>query len=136
MLYSISESISNQTELVRLWMHESYRVYGDKLVDSNDVDSYEKLVIDTIKKAGFEDLDEGQLFSKPLIYCHFAEGIGESKYLPIRKWEQLNKLLREGIQLLRSETKCMSVWYTYISNPDRIVCTYWIYISTVVYCLC
>lgn len=103
MLYSITETIPNQTELVRLWMHEANRVYGDKLVDSNDMDNYEKSVIDTLKKTGFEDLDEGQLFSKPLIYCHFAEGIGESKYLPIRKWEQLNKLLQEGMQLLRSE---------------------------------
>lgn len=105
-------------------MHEAYRVYGDKLVDSNDVDNYEKLVIDTIKKAGFEDLDEGQLFSKPHIYCHFAEGIGESKYLPIRKWKQLNKLLQEGMQLLQSETICMSVWCTYVSNPERLVGMY------------
>jgi dynein heavy chain len=79
-------------------MHESNRVYGDKLVDGNDLENYEKLVLDTIKKGGFEDLDEGELFSKPLIYCHFAEGIGEAKYLPIRAWEQLTKILQEGTQ--------------------------------------
>jgi dynein heavy chain len=81
-------------------MHEANRVYGDKLVDGSDLENYEKLVLDTIKKGGFEDLDEGELFSKPLIYCHFAEGIGEAKYLPVRSWEQLTKILREkGIQV-------------------------------------
>jgi len=98
MLYSTSDSITNHTELIRLWMHEANRVYGDKLVDGNDLENYEKLVLDTIKKGGFEDLDEGELFSKPLIYCHFAEGIGEAKYLPVRSWEQLTKILREGRQ--------------------------------------
>jgi hypothetical protein len=98
MLYSTAESITNHTELIRLWMHEASRVYGDKLVDGNDLDNYEKLVLDTIKKGGFEDLDEVELFSKPLIYCHFAEGIGEAKYLPVRSWEQLTKILQEGMQ--------------------------------------
>lgn len=97
MLYSISECIPNQTALVRLWMHETNRVYGDKLVDATDIDNFEKLILETIKKAGFEDLDEGELFSKPLIYCHFAEGFGESKYMPVKTWEHLNKLLQEGM---------------------------------------
>ena len=79
-------------------MHEASRVYRDKLVDGTDLDNYEKLILDTIKKGGFEDLDEGELFSKPLIYCHFAEGIGEAKYLPVKSWEQLTKILQEGTQ--------------------------------------
>lgn len=34
---------------------------------------------------------------QPLIYCHFAEGIGEPKYAPIRDWAQLVKLLDEAL---------------------------------------
>jgi dynein heavy chain len=97
MLYSISECISGPTDLIRLWVHEANRVYGDKLIDANDMASYEKIVADTIKKSGFKDLDEENLFSKPLIYCHFARGLDESKYMPIKSWEQLNKLLEEGM---------------------------------------
>ena len=34
-------------------MHESYRVYGDKLVDEKDIGTFHKIVNDTVKK-GFE----------------------------------------------------------------------------------
>jgi len=33
----------------------------------------------------------------PLIYCHFAEGIGESKYMPVKDWNYLVKLLEEAL---------------------------------------
>jgi len=32
-----------------------------------------------------------------LIYCHFAEGIGEPKYAPVKNWTQLVKLLDEAL---------------------------------------
>lgn len=37
------------------------------------------------------------MFVNPLMYCHFAEGIGESKYLPVDSWATMNKLLEEAL---------------------------------------
>ena len=34
---------------------------------------------------------------KPLIYCHFAGGIGEPKYAPVPGWSELSKLLTEAL---------------------------------------
>ena len=34
----------------------------------------------------------------PLIYCHFASGIGEPKYLSISSWDSLSKLLEEALE--------------------------------------
>lgn len=34
---------------------------------------------------------------QPLIYCHFAEGIGEPKYAPVKNWNLLVKLLDEAL---------------------------------------
>ena len=34
----------------------------------------------------------------PLIYCHFATGIGEPKYMPVSTWESLKKLLEEALE--------------------------------------
>lgn len=45
----------------------------------------------------FQDIDEGVVFERPNIYCHFAGGIGEPKYMPILSWDQLNKLLIEAM---------------------------------------
>lgn len=44
-----------------------------------------------------QDYDENVVFEKPLIYCHFAEGIGDPKYFPIRDWAQIKRLLDESL---------------------------------------
>lgn len=31
------------------------------------------------------------------MYCHFALGIGEPKYMPVQSWESLNKTLLEAL---------------------------------------
>ncbi|XP_078035559.1 dynein beta chain, ciliary-like isoform X9 [Augochlora pura] len=44
-----------------------------------------------------QELDETTIFTEPIIFCHFAEGIGEPKYMPIKDWPQLTKLLDEAL---------------------------------------
>jgi dynein heavy chain len=36
--------------------------------------------------------------AEPLLYCHFATGIGEPKYSPVSSWEHLNKTLDEALE--------------------------------------
>lgn len=36
--------------MIRLWMHEAHRVYSDKLVDDADNDTFNKLIVEVIKK--------------------------------------------------------------------------------------
>ena len=31
-----------------------------------------------------QEMDEGQVMSKPNVFCHFARGVGEPRYLPIK----------------------------------------------------
>lgn len=82
--------------MIRLWSHETQRVYGDKLTDEKDIDSFIKMQTDIVKKS-FEELDETTVFDKPNIFCHFANGIGEPKYMPIPDWGVLSKLLQEAM---------------------------------------
>ena len=51
---------------------------------------------DIIKKS-FDDIPEIEVLSKPLIFCHFAKGIGEPKYMPITEWGVLNKILTDAL---------------------------------------
>ncbi|XP_049878702.1 dynein beta chain, ciliary [Pectinophora gossypiella] len=96
LLFSTNECLVNPSDLIRLWLHETHRVYSDKLTEDKDIDAFLKMQVDLCKK-NFEDIDEGTVFERPNIYCHFAGGIGEPKYMPIASWEQLNKLLTEAM---------------------------------------
>ncbi|RZC39341.1 MT, DHC N2, AAA 7, DHC N1 and/or AAA 9 domain containing protein [Asbolus verrucosus] len=96
MLFTTGDAIKTQTDLIRLWMHEANRVYGDKLVEKRDLDTYNKLVVEAVKK-NFEELDETDVFETPLIFCHFAEGMGDPKYFQIHEFSHLSKLLHEAL---------------------------------------
>ncbi|CAG9581716.1 unnamed protein product [Danaus chrysippus] len=95
-LFSTNECLVNPSDLIRLWLHETHRVYGDKLTEDKDIDAFLKMQVDLCKK-NFEDIDEGTVFERPNIYCHFAGGIGEPKYMPVASWVQLNRLLTEAL---------------------------------------
>ncbi|XP_066247509.1 dynein beta chain, ciliary [Euwallacea similis] len=96
LLFSSIDCLNHPSDLVRLWFHECQRVYGDKLTEDKDIDAFNKLQLDVFKK-NFEEIDESVVFEKPNIYCHFAGGIGEPKYMPITKWSTLIKLLNEAM---------------------------------------
>ena len=61
-------------------------------------------------------MDENIVFAGPIIYCHFAEGIGEPKYMPIKDWQQLTKLLDEA--LVNYNELVITI---YISNINYII---------------
>lgn len=71
LLFSGNECLQAPIDFVRLWMHETQRVYGDKLTDEKDIETFSKLQLDILKK-NVEEIDEGAIFEKPNIYCHFA----------------------------------------------------------------
>nr|KAF6455671.1 dynein axonemal heavy chain 17 [Rousettus aegyptiacus] len=92
LLFSTAEVLRTPLDLARLWLHEAERVYGDKMVDEKDQETLHRVTMASTKKF-FDDLGEELLFAKPNIFCHFAQGIGEAKYLPVTDVAQLNKLL-------------------------------------------
>ena len=95
-LFATNDCVSTPTEIVRLWCHETQRVYMDKLADNKDIENFEKIQKDILKKQ-FDDVPESEVLAKPLIYCHFARGIGEPKYMPMGKWDMLNKILTDAL---------------------------------------
>uniref|UniRef100_A0A8C3J4X5 Dynein axonemal heavy chain 17 n=1 Tax=Calidris pygmaea TaxID=425635 RepID=A0A8C3J4X5_9CHAR len=108
LLFSTPECLKTPVDLVRLWLHEAERVYGDKLVDEKDQKGFGKVLADTCKKF-FSELNEELVFAKPNIYCHFAQGVGDSKYMPVPSWPALNKLLVEALDNYNEVNAAMSL---------------------------
>ena len=96
MLFASADCCKNAIDLVRLWVHESNRVYRDKLVDKRDIEFFDKVLHDVIKKC-FEDFDESVITRQPLLYCHFSAGIGDPKYLPVTVYADFNKILVDAL---------------------------------------
>ncbi|XP_055096955.1 dynein axonemal heavy chain 17 [Symphalangus syndactylus] len=94
LLFSTAEVLKTPLDLVRLWLHEAERVYGDKMVDEKDQETLHRVTMASTKKF-FDDLGDELLFAKPNIFCHFAQGIGDPKYVPITDMAALNKLLMD-----------------------------------------
>jgi len=96
-LFAKPECVKTTTDLVRLYLHESERVYCDKLVDKEDSNLFFKMQRDIIKKL-LEEINEDDCFKKPNIYCHFAQGTGDPKYSQIASWTKINKILTDALE--------------------------------------
>ena len=80
LLFSTAATFNTPVSLLRLWVHEVTRVYKDKLVDSVDIDAFDKLLKETLRKF-FEELPEDEIMEKPLLFWHFAAGGDDSVYV-------------------------------------------------------
>ncbi|KAL3988340.1 receptor tyrosine-protein kinase erbB-2 [Sarotherodon galilaeus] len=96
-LFALPESIRYPMDLVHLWLHESSRVYSDKLMEEKDVELFNKILLDTGKRY-FEGIDESIFIHQPLVYCHFAQGVGEPRYHQASDWEKLQKTLADALE--------------------------------------
>ncbi|XP_016013564.2 dynein heavy chain 9, axonemal isoform X3 [Rousettus aegyptiacus] len=97
-LFSSVECIKCTQDLVKLYLHESNRVYRDKMVEENDFDLFDKIQTEVVKKV-FDDIEEAIEQTQSLnMYSHFANGIGEPKYMPVQSWELLTQTLVEALE--------------------------------------
>ncbi|XP_007946239.1 dynein axonemal heavy chain 9 [Orycteropus afer afer] len=97
-LFSSMECVKSTQDLVKLYLHESNRVYRDKMVEEKDFDLFDKIQTEVVKKI-FDGIKETVEQTRNLnMYCHFANGIGEPKYMPVQSWELLSQTLVEALE--------------------------------------
>ncbi|XP_051927996.1 dynein heavy chain 9, axonemal [Hippocampus zosterae] len=94
-LFSTSECLKTPLDLLKIYLHESNRVYRDKLVEEQDFRVFDKMQADTVKKF-FEGTEESlEKTRKMNLYCHFAHGLGEARYMAVESWSSLSQSLLE-----------------------------------------
>jgi dynein heavy chain, axonemal len=100
LLMSTPEKFNDTTKMARLWLHESERVYADRLVTPADLDAYNKKASQIAKKYfSISDIDDyyKRVDPKPLIFCHFSSGLGEKVYNEVQEYGGLYKTLMEAL---------------------------------------
>ncbi|KAG9396803.1 Dynein heavy chain and region D6 of dynein motor [Carpediemonas membranifera] len=92
--------------VARLVQHEVSRVYGDRLTSEDDISLFTKMKLEVVRQV-FSDIADEELTAEPIIYSHFALGVGDGNYAPIKNgYSGLNDILEEG---LTSYNDCMPV---------------------------
>lgn len=94
MMFATGDCCPNKHALVRLWAHESRRVYGDKMVTAGDLEAFDKALSDLVKS--LDGINSDIVLQLPHIYFHYAESLQDSKYMPVKGWDSLLKVLEEA----------------------------------------
>lgn len=49
-MFATGECVSSTSSLIQLWLHETSRIYADKLIEQKDQETFMKTIVDQIKK--------------------------------------------------------------------------------------
>ena len=95
--------------MVRLWLHEVHRVYGDRLVNEQDAARFGDIVVRSSKNF-FEDLDQDALHAAPLAFTTFSNPNADEKvYLPMDSAEKMRRLLEGKLGEYNESNQRMSL---------------------------
>jgi dynein heavy chain, axonemal len=83
LLVAKPETIKEPDNLIKMWVHESERIYGDRLSSPENLVTYRAIVADLVKKS-FAKYNLSKYFQganpEPLVFAQFVEGLEEKKY--------------------------------------------------------
>jgi dynein heavy chain len=102
LLVSEPDQFPGPEKFVHLWVHESERVYGDRLVSLEDLNRYNTLALNVVKKV-FPNYGSGMARfyategADPLVFCHFADNIQEKLYDLVPSVSKMSEVLEGAL---------------------------------------
>jgi dynein heavy chain len=101
LLVARPDAIKEPDMLIKLWLHESERVYGDRLVNIEDLNKYRVLAADITKKS-FGKFNLTKYFNQPtpepLIFAYFVGGLDDKLYDQFPNMDALALRLRDALR--------------------------------------
>jgi dynein heavy chain, axonemal len=101
LLVARPEAIKEPDNLIKLWVHESERIYGDRLVNAEHLVQYRALAADIVKKQ-FGKFNLNKYFQQPtpepLIFAYFVGGLDDKLYDQFAGVDALSGRLRDALR--------------------------------------
>ncbi|CAM9617574.1 unnamed protein product [Ectocarpus sp. 8 AP-2014] len=101
LLVAQPDQFKTAEKFVLLWMHESERVYGDRLVSTEDLGKYNALAQQQSKKL-FPSFNMSKFYAAenadPLVFCHFAENIQDQIYDQVTSLNSMSGILEDALR--------------------------------------
>jgi len=95
------EAIKEPDNLIKLWIHESERIYGDRLSSQENIGTYKFIVADLVKKS-FSKYNLTKYFQgnnpEPLVFAQFVSGLEEKLYDQFSSIDALSERLQEALR--------------------------------------
>ena len=94
------EAIKEDNHFVKLWTHEAERVYGDRLVSRDHLNTF-KSELGTLVKKCFGKFDLSKHFdegSENIVFARFAHGLQDNLYDQFQTSEDLSSRLQEALR--------------------------------------
>lgn len=82
MLQAKQDAIKEPDNLIRLWVHECDRIFGDRLVNAKDLATYRALAADVCQKS-FSKYNLKKYFGatpEPLVFAQFVASLDDKLY--------------------------------------------------------
>jgi len=102
MCLSTAQEYKSPALVIRLWAHESERVFSDRLVSDADVSQFISDLVPDIVRKHFDSVGEASLLlSRPLLFNSFCCPASEDDtivYAPVENFGRLNKILEEKLK--------------------------------------
>jgi len=116
MLQAKPNEFADAEKVVLLWIHESERIYGDRLVSPSDLKKYRALAADLSKKM-FGKFNFTKYFQEKnpdvLVFAPFSKGISEMEgggfYDKIPSTEKLSQLLGDALREYNENNAAMDL---------------------------
>eukprot|EP00928_Gymnodinium_smaydae_P023763 TRINITY_DN1947_c0_g1_i2.p1 TRINITY_DN1947_c0_g1~~TRINITY_DN1947_c0_g1_i2.p1 ORF type:complete len:4562 (+),score=1174.36 TRINITY_DN1947_c0_g1_i2:66-13751(+) len=85
-------------KFARVWLHECYRVFSDRLVNANDQNEL-TAILEKVAAKHFGNLQKDEFFAQPLIFTSFVSQAGgnERQYLPVKEQAALRKVVEDKL---------------------------------------
>ena len=106
LLQAQPSNFSDVEKIIKLWFHESERIYADRLIEPTHIKTYTESALEIVKKVFGKNVVQKHYTGdkpEPLIFCHFPNGYQNDKMYELTPFKSVSSNMVEALENHNSE---------------------------------